>query len=466
MLLEIATTHNPATDLGYLLHKHPNRFQTFDLSFGQAHVFYPEATVERCAVAMILDINPVSLVQKSRNHGGQDRSLGEYINDRPYVASSCLSVAIAALYGSALAGRSEERPELVETSIPLSARIVPLPCRGGEHFLRRLFDPLGYSIKTSSYALDEMFPDWGPSPYLSVELSIRSRLRDLLAHLYVLIPVLDDQKHYWVTQDEIEKLLHHGKGWLADHPERETITERYLKHQRRLTSEALTRLLEEDQPDPDATESLHAREEETVESHLGLGELRMRAVIEVLKNRGARRVLDLGCGEGRLIQELLTEKSFEEIVGVDVSHRALEVARAHLQLDRLPPRVRNRIRLLHGSLVYRDARLAGFDAAAIVEVIEHLDPFRLAAFERTVFEFARPGLVLVTTPNAEYNGQFEHLPDGQWRHRDHRFEWTRQQFMTWAESVARRFGYSVRYQPIGPEDRQIGSPTQMGVFSR
>ncbi len=466
MLLEIATTHNPATDLGYLLHKHPDRFQTFELSFGQAHVFYPEARVERCAAAMVLDINPVGLAQKSRRLGAQDHSLAEYINDRPYVASSFMSVAIAAVYGSALAGRSEERPELTETSIPLSARIVPLPCRGGEQFLRRLFEPLGYSMKTASFPLDETFPDWGSSPYFSVELGIRARLRDLLAHLYVLIPVLDDKKHYWVTEDEIEKLLHHGQGWLADHPERESITERYLKHQRRLTSEALARLLEEDQPDPDASESLHAREEEDVESHLGLGERRMRTVVEVLKGHGARRVLDLGCGEGRLIQEMLVDKSFEEVVGMDVSHRALEVARARLKLDQLPPRVRSRVRLLHGSVVYRDERLAGFDAAAVIEVIEHLDPFRLSAFERTVFEFARPSLVLVTTPNAEYNVRFERLPAGQFRHRDHRFEWTREQFGTWAESVAERFGYSVRYQPIGPEDSQVGSPTQMGVFSR
>ena len=281
-----------------------------------------------------------------------------------------------------------------------------------------------------------------------------------------MIPVLDDNKHYWVSEAEIEKLLRHGRGWLPDHPERELIAERYLKHQRRLTSVALSRLLEEDQPDPDAMELLHAQQEQDVESHLGLGERRMRAVIEALKQHNARRVLDLGCGEGRLIQAMLPDKAFEEIVGMDVSHRALEVARAHLQLDKLPPRVRNKVRLLLGSVVYRDDRLGGFDAAAIVEVIEHLDPFRLSAFERTVFEYAKPSLVLLTTPNAEYNVRFDHLPEGHFRHKDHRFEWTRQQFRDWAESLASRFGYSVRYQPIGPEDPAVGPPTQMGVFSR
>jgi len=466
MLLEVATTHNPATDLGYLLHKHPDRSQSFDLSFGRAHVFYPEATPKRCAAAMVLDVNPVGLVQKSRRFGAHDQSLAEYINDRPYVASSFLSVAIAAVYGSALAGKSEERPELAETTLPLSTRIVPLPCRGGEEILHRLFDPLGYTIKANQYPLDEAFPEWGSSPYFSVELGIRARLRDLLAHLYVLIPVLDDNKHYWVSEAEIEKLLRHGRGWLPDHPERELIAERYLKHQRRLTSVALSRLLEEDQPDPDAMELLHAQQEQDVESHLGLGERRMRAVIEALKQHNARRVLDLGCGEGRLIQAMLPDKAFEEIVGMDVSHRALEVARAHLQLDKLPPRVRNKVRLLLGSVVYRDDRLGGFDAAAIVEVIEHLDPFRLSAFERTVFEYAKPSLVLLTTPNAEYNVRFDHLPEGHFRHKDHRFEWTRQQFRDWAESLANRFGYSVRYQPIGPEDPAVGPPTQMGVFSR
>ena len=189
-------------------------------------------------------------------------------------------------------------------------------------------------------------------------------------------------------------------------------------------------------------------------------------MLAALKGTGAARVLDLGCGGGSLLQSLLKEKQFTEITGMDVSHRALEIAHDRLHYDRLPPAQKERLRLLHGSLIYRDQRLAGFDAAAVVEVIEHLDAPRLAAFERVLFECARPRHIVITTPNREYNVKWETLPAGKFRHRDHRFEWTRAEFQEWAGGVAARFGYSVRFLPVGPEDSALGSPTQMGVFSK
>ncbi|MCH7873114.1 MAG: 3' terminal RNA ribose 2'-O-methyltransferase Hen1, partial [Planctomycetes bacterium] len=448
MLLTVTTTHRPAGDLGYLLHKHPERCQTFDLAFGKAHVFYPHVAEDRCTAALLLDVDPIGLVRNRRGPGGDGFLLQQYVNDRPYVASSLMSVAIARVFGTALSGRCEQRAELVEQAIPLTARLSVVPCRGGDGLLRRLFEPLGYTVAATRHPLDEKFPEWGESSYFTVELSGECRLQELLAHLYVLIPVLDDDKHYWVTRDEVDKLLSKGEGWLESHPEKELIAHRYLKHQGRLTRQALERLVEEESPDADEVEEVHAAEEQAVETPMRLNDVRLEAVVTALRDANAKSVIDLGCGEGKLLKLLLRDKSFARIVGMDVSHRALEIAQRRLSLDRLPPKQRERIELMHGSLMYRDERLTGFDAAAVVEVIEHLDAPRLAAFERVVFECARPQTVIVTTPNIEYNVRFDTLPAGKLRHKDHRFEWTREEFEAWADGVAGRFGYSVRFTPV------------------
>lgn len=466
MLLTITSTTPPATDLGYLLHKHPGRVQSFPLAFGQAHVFYPEATEERCTAALLLDVDPVGLVRGRKGPASEGFALEQYVNDRPYVVSSFMSVAIAQVYRSAMAGLSKERSEAVETPLALAARLAVLPCRGGEGLLRRLFEPLGYAVEAQDRPLDERFPDWGKSPYYTVELRGTVRLKDLLTHLYVLIPVLDGQKHYWVGDDEVEKLLKRGAGWLASHPERELIASRYLKRRRTLVEDALARLVAEEVPEVAAAEEAGDPEEERVEQRVGLNEQRLGAVLGALRQSGARRVLDLGCGEGKLLQALLADRQFSEIVGLDVSYRTLGLARERLHLDLLPERQRERVKLLHGALTYRDSRLEGYDAAAVVEVVEHLDQARLAAFERVLFEHARPGTVVLTTPNAEYNVRLPGLPAGALRHRDHRFEWTRAELRAWAEGVAARFGYFVRFVPIGSEDPEVGPPTQMGVFTR
>jgi 3' terminal RNA ribose 2'-O-methyltransferase Hen1 len=461
MLLTITTTHQPATDLGFLLYKNPARVQSFELSFGHAHVFYPEASAERCTAGLLLDVDPVGLVR-----GGGAAPDTQYVNDRPYVASSFLSVAIAQVFGSALSGKSKERQELAERPIPLEAKLAVLPCRGGEDLLRRLFEPLGYEFQVERHALDPAFPGWGESRYYTVTLRAFTRLADLLRHLYVLVPVLDDAKHYWVGDDEVEKLLRQGEGWLGAHPERELITRRYLRHRPSLTRAALANLVAEEEPDPDAAAEANDAQEQRAEERLGLNQQRLGAVAAALRASGAERVVDLGCGEGRLLKILLEDRQFEEILGMDVSIRSLEIAKDRLRLETMPDRQRERIRLIHGSLMYRDERLAGYDAAAVVEVVEHLDPPRLRAFERVLFEFARPGTVVMTTPNRDYNVTWKTLPAGAFRHKDHRFEWSREEFQAWAGAVAERFGYTVRFLPVGPEDPELGAPTQMGVFSR
>jgi 3' terminal RNA ribose 2'-O-methyltransferase Hen1 len=460
MLFTISTTYQPASDLGYLLHKHPERVQTFSLNFGKAHVFYPEVSEERCTAALLLDVDPVQLVR------GRDgaMTLEQYVNDRPYVASSFLSVAIADVFGTALNGHCKSRPELVKTALPLKAHLATVPSATGAELLQKLFEPLGYTVTVQSSLLDEQFPDWGSSPYYSVTLEATCLLSDLLSHIYVLIPVLDNHKHYWIGDDEVEKLLKHGQGWLDRHPLRELIARRYLRNRPTLIRSALARLLPEEAEaqEEEPEESAKTASEPARSPH----EERLETVIAVLKQSGAHSVLDLGCGEGKLLALLLQDRSYERILGLDVSYSILERATKRLHLNQMAPKQRERITLLHGALTYRDKRLNGYDAAAVVEVIEHLDEPRLAAFERVLFEFARPTTVVVTTPNAEYNVKFPTLAAGHFRHKDHRFEWTRQQFQDWSQSIAERYGYTVRFQAVGPADDEVGGLSQMGVFSR
>jgi 3' terminal RNA ribose 2'-O-methyltransferase Hen1 len=465
MILTIATSHRPATDLGFLLHKNPDRHHVAELSFGTAHVLFPVAAADRCEAAVLLEIDPVGLVRGGHRQAGQ-ASLAHYVNDRPYAASSYLSVALAKLFGTAMSGRSKERPELAGAAIPLEIGLPVVPCNGGTPLMRRLFEPLGYQVSATPVALDRHFPEWGDSRYLSVRLAGTLTLRAALEHLFVLLPVLDDDKHYWVGTDEVDKLLRRGGQWLAGHPDKDLIARRYLRHDRQLTRAALARLVADEATDPDRADAENDAAEEAAERKVGLHDQRIESVVAVITQAGARRVLDLGCGSGKLMAALLKHASVQQVTGLDVSHRALQAAAGRLHLDRMSPRARARVDLLHGSLTYSDGRLRDFDAAAVVEVIEHLDPPRLAAFERNVFSHARPGLIALTTPNAEYNILFDTLPAGTLRHADHRFEWTRAKFGEWAGGVAARNGYQVRLSGIGPEDAELGCPTQLAVFSR
>ena len=458
MLLTITCEAENATDLGYLLHKNPSSIFEKEMWFGKARVYYPEAESSRCTAALLIEVDPVGLVR------GRGSALDQYVNDRPYVASSLMSVAIGEAYRTALSGRSSERQERVEEKMDLTAQISALDCDGGEPLIRRLLEPLGYTVTVERAPLDERFPQWGESDLYTVTLQARQTVRNLIAHLYVLIPVLDNEKHYHVGEEEVEKLLRRGEGWLAAHPEKDLIARRYLVYKRRMVNAALERLREETPADDESAES----EEAAIEAPVRLNEIRLKTVLAAVLEMqpAARSVIDLGCGEGRLLKLLMEERNVERIVGVDVSSQALLRAERVLKLDSLPERKRERIQLVHGSLLYRDDRFTGFDAALLVEVIEHVDPPRLKSLEQVVFGHARPRRVIVTTPNAEYNAQWESLPADRFRHQDHRFEWTRAEFGQWAESAAEAHSYSVAIHPVGPEDPIAGAPTQMAVFDR
>ena len=464
MLLTISTTHRPATDLGFLLHKNPDRLHEKTLSFGRALMAFPEAGEERCTFALGVEVDPVALVRgKGR---GSDGLLDQYVNDRPYAASSLMSVALSQCLRTAMGGRSKERQALTDTPIPLEATVSAIAARGREGVVGRLFEPLGYAVEETPIPLDEALVDLGEGPFIRLRLSAETRLADLLSHLYVLIPVLDGSKHYYLDQHEVEKLLANGEGWLEDHPERDFIVRRYLRRRQSLVREALARLATEEASEEELAPEARDGAEEALEKPIRLHDLRLETVAAALAESGAKRVVDLGCGEGRLLKQLLANRQFTEILGMDTSIRSLERASDKLKLDRMSERQRGRIALAHGALTYRDRRLEGFDAAALVEVIEHLDEDRLPALERVVFRHAKPETVVVTTPNREYNVLFEDMPQDRLRHPDHRFEWTRDEFQVWAERVASDHGYGVRIAPIGEVDSKHGAPSQMAVFER
>lgn len=464
MLLTLSTTMPSAGDLGFLLHKHPDRAQAFEVAVGTAHVVWPAASDERATVALLLEVDPVALVRGGSKVGADGFSLAQYVNDRPYAASSMLAVALGKVFRTAMTGRCDARPELAASAVPLDVHLPAVPCRGGPEVVERLFAPLGWTVQATPLPLDPELPAWGDSRYVDLRLTGEVRVADALTQLYVLLPVLDDSKHYWVSTDEVDKLLRAGGTWLAGHPERELITRRYLRHRRALVQDAVGRLAELDDVAPD--EPAGAVAEEPEERPTTLAQLRVLAVLAALSAEGASTVVDLGCGEGALLRELVGNPAFSTVVGVDVSARALELAERRLGLDRMPDSQRARLQLLQSSATYRDDRLAGHDAVVLMEVVEHLDPARLPALERTVFGAARPTSVVVTTPNVEHNVRYPHLPAGTFRHRDHRFEWTRDQFGAWADRVASDHGYGVRYLPVGDDDPEVGPPTQMAVFRR
>ena len=490
MQLDITLTATPedtyiASDLGYLLHKNPTRVFARSLSAGMARVFYSEVSDQCCTAVLHLSVDPIALVRgKNKQNSGL---LDQYVNDRPFVANSLLSVAINKCYAQSLSGKSKERQALADTRLPLSVRVGPIACGDANALVGKLFEPLGY---TWQLAVDDASAEHGLS---CLCLTIKATLCDVLNHLYTLIPVMDNAKHWWVDESEIDTLLAKGGQWLSQHPHRELITRRALKHRRDLAEVMLDRLAQLDGSadgvnigqvvNSDAVSSLPTRDAKattanalsvdtaTTDSNtvttrpVRLHDQRLDRVADILAQRNVNRVLDIGCGEGKLVRRLLKHPGFTEIIGVDPSLRSLKKAHESFYLDETSEGVSDRLTFQLGSMTYADRRLRGFDAATLVEVIEHIDPARLVALRRNLFGDARPTLVIITTPNADYNAMYESLTAGEYRHDDHRFEWTRAEFAQWCGQVAKDFDYQFEIEPLGPVNEDVGAPSQLVIFS-
>ncbi|MBD0021280.1 3' terminal RNA ribose 2'-O-methyltransferase Hen1 [Gordonia pseudamarae] len=432
----------PATDLGFLLHKHPDRVQTFATTQGTATVFYSEATAQRCRVVLHVD---GAGVRPDKSSG-----VSPYVNALADEASSRFVVALGKVFGDTIAGRAVTRPDLVSHVWEVTITIAAVPLRSASS-PADLFGPIGWDVGVARQPLSPV--PWGDSAHGTITLRGRSTLRDALRQLAVLLPVLADDKHYFVDDDEVDKLDRLGDGWLGDHPRRGEIVRGYLKRIRPLTERAALRF--GDAADPGAAAADDDRSRPYREP---LARQRRNAVTELVLRSGARSVLDVGCGEGKLLAGLVSDGFAGRLAGVDVS--VTELNRASARLARL-----REVAVWQSSLMYTDPRCRGFDAVVLMEVIEHIDTDRLAVAEYSVFDAMAPRTVVVTTPNREHNIVFG-LADGELRHRDHRFEFTRDEFAGWAAGVAERYRYAVELGGVGDDDPKVGPPTQTAVFTR
>ena len=453
MLLTLTTTHEPATDLGYLLHKHPDRTQVFETKHANVYAFYPDASPERCEFVLYADIDPVKLVRGEAGSSGGG-VLEDYVNDRPYTASSMFTTMVNEVLRSAIGGRCKERPELAETPIPLKVRFGPMRTDIGRERVERMFCELGYDVTLHDAQGDN------PS-YVMLELrSERHRVYEVLRHLYVLGTAIDGDRHSYIGEGEVESLVRRGEGWLPEHPDYKWITARFLKRKTSLAEKAVRRLGGEHE----AGDGRDGLPPPNLPERVSMQRTRLTTVARIIAELGGGRIADLGCGEGGLIMEIAHEPDVREVIGIDIS--LVTLARAGRRMRKLAPEIGAKVKLVQSLLDCRDHRWKDVDIAACVETIEHIDLERLPRVERCVFGYARPRAVIITTPNREYNRNYEMVGTERLRHRDHRFEWTREEFTRWCSDTAGQYGYRYRIEMVGPVDDEVGTPTQLAVFQQ
>lgn len=459
MLINITVTGENAKALSYILWKNPEHIFDREFSSGHVVVFFSEYSDQKATASMLVLVDTVGMV---RSEWGKMSS--SYVDHRPYAASSITSVALKEAYSSAFAGKSEtaEIDAIIKQKLPVEIELSSVWTKGGVQNVHDFFEPINYAVKAEKLPYESKWLK-SDSNVFNITLTGMQTIPDLLRHLYVLLPALDNKKHYFVDGNEIAKLLSHGEGWLETHPHKERIVSRYLIHRHNLIEEALEQLTE-DILDEDTEEGT----EEAVERPIRLQEERLQTALAVLRtlDPAPLKLGDLGCGSGDFIRLIENDRAFPEVIGMDVSSKALQLAEKRLHLDRRNAWQMPKISFIHGSLVYKDSRLKGLDAILLLEVIEHIDAAKLPIIEYNIFEFLSPGYVFVSTPNQEYNSLFPSIEKNALRHRDHRFEWTRNEFKQWSDAIAVKYSYEVEFFNIGPCDDNLGAPTQMAVFKK
>ena len=447
-----------ATVFGYLLHKHPAKVQTFSAPVGEIHVLYPEATARRCTVAVLLEVDPVGLVRNKRFRGDSG-SLDHYVNDRPYVASSMLAVALGTVFRTAMTGRSDSYAELAAAPLPLRVEIPVASSRGDEeNLIRRVFEPCGWAVTEHRIPLDVDPPEWGPSRYSAVTLTGRIRAGRGAASAVRAAAgarrcqaLLGRRRRGRQAAARAEGLAARPPGARADHPALPAAPAFAGPHCRGPAHRA-----------DRGRDRRRGGERDRGTSQAARRRARETRSSTCCAIEGACSVVDMGCGEGALLRGWRRILGSRRIVGVDVSARSLDGGAGHAARHRRPTAERERIVLLHGSVVYRDERLAGYDAMVLMEVVEHVDPSRLAALEDAVFGRRGTTAVMVTTPTPSTT-RCTHARRGSDPSRGSPVRVDQDAVPRLGRRGRRRFGYRA-ICASRHEDVEHGPPTQLALF--
>jgi 3' terminal RNA ribose 2'-O-methyltransferase Hen1 len=443
------------------------------MSFGEGYVYFQENPQGDNSLSLLVDVDPLATVQ---GRGQLSHMDGLYVNDRAYVPSSLLTSALTKAFGTALSGRCKERPELASTPIDWTVSVPVVTSDWRTEILWSLFGPLGYEVRMAHVEREghrSSHPDVA-SDLTGVKLCTTATMREVLSHLVVLIQVLDQDNHRWLDEQDLDPFMRRVEGWLPEHPYGMFILKRALKHQKHLIKAVIAKFpaIVDSQARISSINSEMwdaSQLEEYADQPLSLNRQRFAVVQELIERLQPRSLVDLGCGDGSFIGFLANGAllhPMERIIGMDVS--ASELARAKTRMEHLSslPGRRTPVEWLLGSLLYRDPRIKGLDMAILIEVIEHIDPWRLPALERQVFGEGGYASIVVTTPNREFNLIYGLSEEHSLRHRDHRFEWTRQEFQEWVQKIASQYGYEWQIQGIGTVSLDHGSPSQMVLFQK
>ncbi|MDN4617361.1 3' terminal RNA ribose 2'-O-methyltransferase Hen1 [Paenibacillus sp. PsM32] len=481
MYLTIKATGEHANMISHLLAKNPHNLYDRTEKGARVRLVYTSFEPHDTEAILFVTPDPIELVKGTPDH----YDITQYINDRELAVSSLFCSYIRPALGTALNGKPKaDYMNWVDYQFDLQMTFGPVASDLPDHVVESLFQPLGYEVQMERGEIDYSFDLKNRSTVRHIQISGQQTLQQMLRQVYILIPVLDNYKHYYINEDEIERLRRYGEGWLSTHPQHDLMIKRSLRFaplikeyeqqvandasMDTLLTEISTHSVEDATAQAESAEPLEIIDglETTIEPPVvRLNELRYRAIVEQVSLLPQRKqVIDFGAGEGKLSVRLGQIEGVEQVWAVEPSMQSQ--LRAIDRFAKLEGRTDDVIPVITtGSLFYRDERWIDQDVIILCEVIEHINEVRLPQVIHTLFTDYRPQTLIITTPNREYNEVYD-MDTEEIRHADHRFEWTRAEFEQYCTQWIQNRPYTFTISGIGEKHEQYGQPTQMVVFHR